>query len=229
MEKAIRSTFLFIHGAGGSFSKWRGQKGLEHSAKFIDLPGHGENKEDLRTTIEGYADWVAERIEEDVIVVGHSMGGLIGIELASNHDKVKGLVLAGSHYRLPVNPMVLEELAKGSFPEKFFYASYSRQTPKELIDEEKEELKINPVSVRKNDLEACDRYIKGEEAVQSLNKPILAVYGTEDRLIPKDAEEKLTSLNSKIQTVVIPDAGHYVMLEQPEKFNKAIVKFKDKL
>lgn len=227
MTNAKRPSFLFLHGAGGTKSKWRRQKAFfqDDGAIYLDLPGHGANKEPQKTTIESYADWVARTITDDVIVVGHSMGGLIGIELAATSSKVKGLILTASHYEMPVHPNVLAKLAEGVFPESFFYASYSKQAPEALIAEEKEEQKLNPVSVRKVDLEACDQYKEGKNRISALQKPVLAVYGVEDRLVPKDAEEKLLAANPNVETKTITAAGHYVMLERPDEYNDAIVEF----
>ncbi|QQK77785.1 alpha/beta hydrolase [Salicibibacter cibarius] len=230
MFNETKPTFLFIHGSGGTARKWRMQRESLNKIRstFIDLPGHGENKDQLKTTIESCADWVAEKIDEEVIVVGHSMGGLIGIELAARNSKVKGLVLVACHYKLPVNPKVLEKLSKGVFPESFFYAAYSKQVDPSLIAEEKGEIKINAVGVRKTDLEACDRYTKGKDIVSTLNIPMFAVYGSEDKMIPKDANQKLEALNPKIKTKVITNSGHNVMLEQPKLFNEMIISFRKK-
>ena len=219
--------FLFIHGAGGTSSKWRMQK-KEIQAIYIDLPGHGKSKEPLKSTIKEYATWLVETIEDDVIVVGHSMGGLIGIELASISHKVKGLVFANSHYELPVHEKILKELANGVMPESFFYASYSKQVSQELLEKEKEERKSTPVSVMYTDLVACDQYKAGKEVVAKLKIPMLAVYGTEDRLIPKDAMDQLVVRNHEIAKEIIPHSGHYSMLEQPKRFNEVILKFRDK-
>ena len=35
--------FFFIHGAGGTKSKWRTLDSIRDISQFIDLPGHGEN------------------------------------------------------------------------------------------------------------------------------------------------------------------------------------------
>ena len=110
MKKDLK--LLFIHGAGGTSSKWRKLKveldrtDLVYS--IIDLPGHGKDKRIVPESIEDYARIINEEIKEDTIIVGHSMGGLIGIEVTVRNNNVKGLVLINSHYDLPVHAKVLE-------------------------------------------------------------------------------------------------------------------------
>jgi pimeloyl-ACP methyl ester carboxylesterase len=76
---------------------------LDDSAEVvaIDLPGYGEAPEPERVlTMERTADLIAEyvraSVREPVIVVGHSMGAQIGIEIAVRQpDVVDRLVLIG--------------------------------------------------------------------------------------------------------------------------------------
>ena len=70
----------------------------------IDLPGHGESDDALdpaRTyTRSGLADAVAELLGlmglTDVVVVGWSLGGHVGIDLLARSNRIKGLLIAGT-------------------------------------------------------------------------------------------------------------------------------------
>lgn len=210
--------FLFIHGAGGTKSKWRQLPAYlgELPARYIDLPGHGDNHDEPCSSIEQYAERLCGQIQEDVIVVGHSMGGLIGIELAKRSNRVKGLVLVASHYQLPVHPSVLDQLSQGVFPEKLFYASYSQTIDSKLLTQELEEIDAVPISTTHRDYICCDQYSNGRQAVSEINVPILGLYGAVDRLLPKDAEEALKRENAWVLTESVEGSGHYMMIEQPK-------------
>src|SRR3989338_3131606 len=91
--KPNRQVVLLLHGWSSS---WYAMSPLMPllSARFsciaVDLPGYGESpplKE--RHTIPGYADLLAKMIEHisngPVVLVGHSMGGMIGGHLALRH------------------------------------------------------------------------------------------------------------------------------------------------
>ncbi len=224
-------TLLFIHGAGGTQSKWRKvHEQITHvHSKFIDLPGHGTHQGRPAASIEEYAEMLNPAIDQDCIVVGHSMGGLIGIELAAKNGNVKGLVLTASHFSLPVHPTVISALAEGTFPERLFYASYSKKVNSELLEQEKIEISHVPIATTVTDYDCCNRYLGGLETLSNLNIPVLALYGEEDRLLPKTAKEDLLNANSHVQARVIEGSGHYIMLEKPEEFVSALLQFKDSI
>ncbi|WP_458413752.1 alpha/beta fold hydrolase [Schinkia sp. CFF1] len=223
--------FLFIHGAGGSATKWRKvpQFLKEESAIYLDLPGHGQDRSICPSTIEEYASVLSKDVQEDVIVVGHSMGGLIGLELAAINENVKGLILVCSHYEMPVHPSFLEKLAEGIYPLNFLHASYAKSVDQELLKEELEELELLSIRTALSDFECCNKYKNGTEVLNQLNIPILGIYGSEDRLIPNDAKEKLLLQKHEATTRTIEASGHFVMLEKAKVFTQEIVNFREEL
>src|SRR3954463_16509639 len=91
---------LFIHGLGASWQSWLEQMpefSRDHRVVAMDLPGFGFSEmPDEDISIEYYASWTAsllDRLEIDsAAVVGNSMGGFIGAELAIRHpDRVQRL------------------------------------------------------------------------------------------------------------------------------------------
>lgn len=228
-NKAIH--YLFIHGAGCTKSKWRELTPYfeDESVNVIDLPGRGTSEQPLPNTIEEHAQLISEQITSDTIVIGHSMGGLIGIELAAINQHIKGLVLLASFYELPVHPSILNDFAAGTFPDSIFYASYSKHIDEDLLaieQREKEEANMNVVST---DFNACNEYTTGKETLASLNIPILALYGTGDRLLPPGSGEKLIDTNNHVEVHAIDDEKHYLMLENPSLVSKHIKQFANKL
>jgi len=217
---------LFIHGAGGTKSKWRTIKDYPEISNYeaIDLPGHGENEFNLISSVQDYAASIDQTIQEDTIVVGHSMGGLIALELAARNSRVKAVVLAASFYELPVHPKILGSLADGEFPESLFNASYYRNVSQQLLQEEKEELNLVPVEITHADFKACNDYKEGGDILESLKIPVYAILGKQDKLLPKEPAESLKKLNPAINIIEIDESGHYIMLEQPEKFAEALTK-----
>ncbi|PWA12818.1 hypothetical protein DCC39_04015 [Pueribacillus theae] len=228
MGKNNALKFVFIHGAGGTKNKWRSIIPVlgENENICLDLPSHGENKAEQCETIEDYANVLSASLTEDCIVVGHSMGGLVALELGARSDKVKGIVLAASSYKLPVHPNIIATLREGTFPDFLFRASYAKGASQDLLEEEEQELDNSPTDVAMKDFQACDNYKIGKETLKQLQKPILAVIGDEDRLIPPNTEEELKALNPHVQVAKIEGAGHYIALEKPEEFVNHILQFR---
>lgn len=95
------ATFLLIHGAWHGGWCWRKVIPLleanGHTVVAPDLPGHGDDKTPTASvTLRKYADRtceVAAKQSEPVILVGHSMGGVVITQAAENcPDRIRSLV-----------------------------------------------------------------------------------------------------------------------------------------
>ncbi|GGP04265.1 alpha/beta hydrolase [Nonomuraea glycinis] len=90
---------LFLHGSGASGAVWKPvlaelrERGTRCRRLVADLPGHGRSGHRQDYSPEGYADAVAAAltgVQDPVTVVGHSLGGMIGMALA---DGTRGLTV----------------------------------------------------------------------------------------------------------------------------------------
>ena len=95
---------MFIHGAGRTPASWGPQLARFEGALAVALPGHPDG-----APLQGaraMADWVIAEIEEipgSIVMVGHSLGGAVALEVAlARPDLTSGLVLVSTGARLPV-------------------------------------------------------------------------------------------------------------------------------
>lgn len=103
---------LLIHGFAGSIADLRmfGERLRQqygYSVLGVRLAGHGSTASDLaRSTVE---DWIASAraglhqlaaTTDHIIIIGESMGSLIGIRLARESSKVTGLVLLAPAFKV---------------------------------------------------------------------------------------------------------------------------------
>ena len=86
-------SIVFVHGSGLSHVTWVLQTRYfafhGYNTIAVDLPGHGDSEGPPLKTIEEMADWVADLLTalgiEKASYVGHSQGGLVGLELSLIH------------------------------------------------------------------------------------------------------------------------------------------------
>lgn len=95
---------VFLHGWGQNRDSLRGIAALfyhTHRVHLLDLPGFGEAPPppaDWDTV--HYTDlvqqWVLDKIDGPIVLVGHSFGGRVSVRLAARHlPRVRGVVLMG--------------------------------------------------------------------------------------------------------------------------------------
>lgn len=75
---------LLLHGLGGSAAAWSGVTDRWPGSWIaVDLPGHGSSVPLPRYSFGGLAAAVARVVDGPVAVLGHSLGGVVGLALAS--------------------------------------------------------------------------------------------------------------------------------------------------
>ena len=116
-ENADRGA-IFIHGSALRTDAWYYQlEGIgDHRLVFYDLRGHGvsQPRGDRSFSIETLSEDLLKVIEDsglkEVVLIGHSIGGMVALELCAQHkdlmgSTVTGLVLSNTTYRPAVETL----------------------------------------------------------------------------------------------------------------------------
>jgi len=230
---------LFVHGAGGNGEIWERQAEFfrgKHSVFRLDLPGHGGSAPGGEDRIRAYAQWVrlsSEKLfaKRPFVLAGHSMGGAIVLELALDPPAgLSGLVLVGSGAKLAVTHAIFQMLAEN--PEAFFQSidqfAFSSAAPQASRERFVRVTRQCPPSVIFNDFKACDHF-DIRNRLPEIKLPTLVLCGEEDQLTPVKYSRYLHENIAASRLVLIPQAGHMVMVEQPDLFNGAVISFVDTL
>ena len=249
---------VFIHGLSGCWQNWL--ENIPHFARSrrviaLDLPGFGASPLPAeKITIRGYAAVVDELLDslgiERAVVVGNSMGGFIGAELAIEFStRVDRLVLvsaAGLTSQELHNDRLLGGLRRAEnvlaassawFATRsdhlsrrpglrkalmLVVAAHPERLPAPLIAEQ---VRGSGKPGFMDALEALGTYPL-EDRLERIEIPVLVVWGDKDRLVPvKDADRFVRAIGANASRLVYADTGHVAMLERPARFNADVDAF----
>lgn len=216
---------VFIHGAGGSHLHWPPElrRMADHDVYSLDLPGHGKSGGDPERSVRGYAHrliaWLDQLDLEEVVLVGHSMGGAISMTIALEiPQQVSGLVLVGSGARLRVHPEILaltedEHLYRqaAALVTQWAFSNHADARMVELANRRMAEV---PARVVHADFLACDAF-DIMDRLHDISVPTLVICGEGDQMTPRKYSQYLDQHIPDSQLVMIEGAGHMVMLEKP--------------
>ena len=225
---------IFVHGSGSNHSIWLPQvHALAPIARpvAVDLPGHGQSDPPGRTSVEAYRDVILSLLDalqfDRAMIVGHSLGGAIAQTLALSHpDRVAALGLVGTGARLRVLQTILDGLLN-DFENTIPFIVENSHAPN-LSDA----LRARGLA----ELRACDPHVThGDYAscnvfdviarVGEIHAPTIVICGKQDRMTPVKYSEFLVSKIPGAQLELVDNAGHNVMLEQPDAVSRALFDF----
>jgi pimeloyl-ACP methyl ester carboxylesterase len=245
---------LLLHGLGGLWQNWLLNIPAfmgSHRVIAPDLPGFGGSEMPAgRISIQGFArviDALCDMLEiENPVVVGNSMGGFIGAELAlAFPTRVRKLVLVSAAgisveniWREPVMAvgrlLAVGAARTGAKVLPVTRRPRLRRAALQVVVRYPEKLSVGLAS----ELVAgsgTPGFVGGLDAVlgysfrdrlPEIEVPTLIVWGRNDILIPvEDAHEFERLIGENAHAVIFDDTGHLSMLERPARFNELLAEF----
>ena len=245
-------SLIFVHGFTCALEDWDAQvKGL--SPKFrcaaLDLPGHGASAKPATASIASLAAAVNQVKESvgrgDKILVGHSMGCRVITEayLQSRADVVglvfvDGSILGGdpktgiNHAKQEIARAGIDPFTQGLFNDMFVEGS-DPAVRERIVARAK---KVDPL-LREElfvDLVRWD-LTKGRDALKQITVPVLVLQSTyfnnELKRVPLPPGKTTPWMDAiaasvpKSQVKVVPNAGHFCMIDAAQMVNEEIGKF----
>ena len=230
-----RPTVILIHGAAMDHTVWALQsRYIAHhgySVLALDLPGHGHSEGPVLSTIGEMSNWVESALAavgiSEAVLVGHSMGANIALEVAANNpSRIHKLVLAGAASPMQVNEKLLLQTREDPLVavEKITSWAYGHrahiggtQTPGLwMLAGGRRLLQRNIEQELHNDFSACNNYTQGIESASKIKCPTLIIAGDDDRMTPARRAYSLQKAITNSRVEIIKDSGHMMMIECPD-------------
>ncbi len=186
------------------------------------------------SSIQELASDVLKNSPPNFFLVGHSMGGIVAMEMCSQEpDRIKKLVIMDSNpkseleeTKLKREPQIrnvisgnLAQVMKEEMKPNYLADSYKQ---KDILNTCMEmALTLGPeVFVRQS------RALQGRDDQQStledLDIPVLIMCGSEDKLCSLEKHELMHNIINDSKLEVVMGAGHMPTLEQPQKTTEVI-------
>jgi pimeloyl-ACP methyl ester carboxylesterase len=161
------------------------------------------------------------------VLIGHSLGAAISLKFALRYPQdIAGIVPVGGGIKMPVNPDLLTGLKTNPalVIDLICKFSLARENRPKLFDPLKKSMSQANVDVLFGDLSACNKLDLTND-IGRISIPVLVLCGADDKMTPVDFSRQIAASINGAKLGEIAGAGHMVMLEQPELFNAAVVKF----
>lgn len=237
---------VFIHGFCESNSIWKSlTEALSDEFRIIcpDLPGFGQsllpdNDFSLSEIGDELVSWLKSLGINKCIVIGHSLGGYISLEiLRKHHDFIKGIGLFNSSaFEDPLdkkenrNKLIEFIHAHGvepflkTFVPSLFYPKTAEKHKKTITSIRDEGLSIKQESVIKYAVAMRDRG-DSQDLLKLYHERILLISGEFDQNIPLAKSKEMAKILDNENSYIIPNSAHMSLFEQSELCYDAIRNF----
>ncbi len=225
---------VFIHCWSCDMGFWKDQVpyfSQKYTVVTLDLAGHGQSGTARKDyTIQSFAEDVAAVVREaglkKAILVGHSMGGPVALEAAKlMPDRVIGVIGIDTYQNLeqkraPIQMTAFLASLKKDFKgtvTPFVSSMFPKTADTTLVKSVAAKMASGNPEVGYSAMTNMMTYEAGPTA-SALKVPIRAVNSD---LFPTNVEAD-QKIAPSFKVTIIPGTGHFLFLENPQKFNEAL-------
>jgi len=250
-EPATKPPIVLLHGLvaeAATFKRLMQELPSDRRVVAIDTPGAGYSDRPGSASFTALAGVISETLDkldlEDAVLLGHSHGGVIALQLASNEPKrLSGIILlcpahpfSGKEeglvrfylslpgqvfaYCLPLVPRPLLLFAFRHMPGKRSTFSYEELEPYVHTLRRKGTVKhiLGLLRTWRTDM----RGLREDMFQQSIQTPALLLWGDHDIVVPLSSAQKLMECVANARVVPLQGVGHVPNEEAPKETGAAI-------
>ncbi len=236
---------VLLHGLGGSINGWQtviAPLAERRVVCALDLPGHGQSTKpppaQADYSVRGLAAAAARALEAlaigPAVLVGHSLGGAVALQLALEHPGIarQVVLVAGAGLGAEINAELLDRIESEPSREEaralleLFFHDRRGVVPGGI--EELYQTRLLPGASEA--LRAAADASLGREGQRvdfrprlgELSIPVSLVWGAHDRVIPAHHAAPAAAALGGAPVVIIENAGHVPHLEAADEFVRAV-------
>jgi pimeloyl-ACP methyl ester carboxylesterase len=230
-------TVLLIHGVGLRAEAWGAQidaLACVYRVLAVDMPGHGESlRLPTPAMLADYTDAIAATLNAPAVVVGHSFGAMIALDLALRHPgRVAGVAALNAIYRRSETAKAAVRARAATLDgtsmadptatlERWFgsVSSPERNACRDWL------CSVDPVGYRTAYTVFADEDGPDDEGLRGLECPALFLTGEREPNSTPRMSEQMAALVHKGQAVVLADAAHMLPMTHAPQVNTMLMKF----
>lgn len=235
-----KDALVLVHGWGCRMGHWRDlipELTKRNRVIALDLPGHGESdKPDTSYNMDYFANAIDAVLRdakvEKAVVAGHSMGTPVARQFYRKYpQKTLGVIIVDGGLR-PFGTSEMREqfVAMVRAPNyKEAVGQMSGQMTGTLSAADKERVKTSFESTPQHVLVSAMESMNQESLYGSdkINVPVFAIIAKSPFWAP-DTEEFFRSIAPDFEIQWWEGVSHFVMMDNPKKFNDSVIAFLDK-
>lgn len=238
---------VLLHGWGLNAEVWdciTPELSAHFTLHLVDLPGFGRSRDFGAMSLDAMAERVLAQAPEQAIWLGWSLGGLVASQIALTHpQRVQALITVASSPCffaqddwVGIKPEILAGFQQ-QLSEDFqrtverFLALQTLGT--ESARQDARALKSTVLSLPMPTVEALNGGLEIlktadlRQALTSLDKPFLRLYGRLDGLVPRKIVPQLDALWPQSESYLFAKAAHAPFISHPDEFCQVIREFAD--
>ena len=227
---------LFLHGVGLRAEAWAEQ--LNHFSRSCrvvapDMPGHGESAPfGSSPMLQDYTDLVAVMLTEPAVIVGHSMGAMIAVDLAARYsEKVSGVAALNAIFKRSEAARAAVQARAAALDGE--HVADPEATLKRWFDDlesatavacKKWLTAVDPAGYKAAYTVFAKEDGPSERALSGLKMPALFMTGGLEANSSPAMSEAMAALTPQGRAVVLPDAAHMMPMTHPDAVNAELAK-----
>lgn len=232
---------LFLHGWMGSWRYWfpTMERVADNFRTYsFDFWGFGESRRQVtQESIQNYSNQVIRFLDElgidRVMLVGHSMGGMVALKTAISHPhRISRVAAVGAPIvgdslswllKLTDQPVLADLFARNRWLRRFAFRHFLGETTDPAVNEILDDsVKSSSTTLQRAVASMWRTDLRPE--LPRLTVPTLIVHGGRDEIVhPNQAD--LFDRVPAAEVVVMPESRHFPFLDEAEIFNELLLRF----